>query len=262
MLTAVETSRWQGPALQSPLPANVQPLSGRARGLHAGVGLVRERPAGRNTSKFASSRRGCGSRTSKTERLSASTATRFSMMQCQCAYRQLHHRPGHDRSSGWSGQASGARRARCSPRSPEFQRRRRGSGAGHAASRITRMAFSPLARCPRRRGSPWGMAAISQRSRYTTGSVQSRPLYAVVGSASLAWNNRPMGRSEEPGWFEFEPTSQVALDKALPTDVGSDEGSVNMYDLAGRDLGLETRLNRALEDLAEPILAPPLANAR
>jgi hypothetical protein len=31
--------RWQGPALQSPLPADVQPLSGRASGLHAGVGL-------------------------------------------------------------------------------------------------------------------------------------------------------------------------------------------------------------------------------
>ena len=43
MQTAVETLRWQGPALQSPLPANVQPLSGRASGLHAGVGLVRER---------------------------------------------------------------------------------------------------------------------------------------------------------------------------------------------------------------------------
>jgi hypothetical protein len=42
----------------------------------------------------------------------------------------------------------------------------------------------------------------------------------------------------------------VALDKALPADVGSDEGSVNVHDLTGSDLGLQTRLNRTLEDLA------------
>ena len=111
METAVETSSLTGPALQSPLPANVQPLSGRASGLHAGVGLVRER--------FFTPR--------LRFRLSASTATRFSMMravgpQCQCAYPQPHHRPGHDRSGGWSSQTSGARRARCSPRRNKGQR--------------------------------------------------------------------------------------------------------------------------------------------
>ena len=59
-----------------------------------------------------------------------------------------------------------------------------------------------------------------------------------------------------------EHLDHVTLDKALPTDVGSDEGSVNVDDLAGRDLGLQTRLNRALEDLAEAVRAPPLANPR
>jgi hypothetical protein len=54
----------------------------------------------------------------------------------------------------------------------------------------------------------------------------------------------------------------MTLDKALPAHVGMDDGSVNVYDLAGRDLGLQTRLNRALEYLAEPIRAPPLSNAR
>ena len=49
-----------------------------------------------------------------------------------------------------------------------------------------------------------------------------------------------------------EHLDHVTLDKALPADVGSDERSVNVHDLTGRDLGLQTRLNRALEDLAEP----------
>jgi hypothetical protein len=59
-----------------------------------------------------------------------------------------------------------------------------------------------------------------------------------------------------------EHLDHVTLDKAFPADVGSDEGSVNVHDLTGRDLGLQTRFNRALEDLAEPIRAPPLANPR
>src|SRR5262245_37295686 len=50
-----------------------------------------------------------------------------------------------------------------------------------------------------------------------------------------------------------EHLDHVTLDKALPTDIGSDEGSVNVDDLAGCDLGLQTRLNRALKDCAEAI---------
>jgi hypothetical protein len=40
-----------------------------------------------------------------------------------------------------------------------------------------------------------------------------------------------------------EHLDHMTLDKALPADVGSDEGSVNVYDLTGRDLGLQTGLN-------------------
>ena len=54
----------------------------------------------------------------------------------------------------------------------------------------------------------------------------------------------------------------MTLDKALPADVGADEGSVNVHNLTDRDLGLETRLNRALKNLAESICAPSLADAR
>jgi transposase-like protein len=54
----------------------------------------------------------------------------------------------------------------------------------------------------------------------------------------------------------------VALDKALPANVGKDEGCVDVHNLTGRDLGLETRLNRALENLAESFCAPSLASAR
>jgi hypothetical protein len=54
----------------------------------------------------------------------------------------------------------------------------------------------------------------------------------------------------------------MTVDKALPAHVGTDEGSVNVHDLAGCDVGLQTRLNRALEYLAEPIRALPLSNAR
>src|SRR5262245_63353553 len=42
---------------------------------------------------------------------------------------------------------------------------------------------------------------------------------------------------------------------------GSAEGG-NVDELAGRNLGLQTRLNRALEERAEAIRAPPLANPR
>ncbi len=50
--------------------------------------------------------------------------------------------------------------------------------------------------------------------------------------------------------------------KALPADVGADQRGVHMHHLALGDPGLHAVLDRALEDAAEPVGAPALANAR
>jgi hypothetical protein len=50
----------------------------------------------------------------------------------------------------------------------------------------------------------------------------------------------------------------VPFDKTVPAHVGADERSIDVDDLGGDDLRLETGLDRPLEDVAEPIGAPSL----
>jgi hypothetical protein len=53
----------------------------------------------------------------------------------------------------------------------------------------------------------------------------------------------------------------VPLNQALPAHIGADQRGINVYNLCGRDLRLQASLDRALEDSAEPLLAPALADA-
>jgi hypothetical protein len=52
----------------------------------------------------------------------------------------------------------------------------------------------------------------------------------------------------------------VPFDKTFPAYIRPDQGSVDVHDLAGRNLGVQTSLDRAFEDLTESSFAPPLAN--
>src|SRR3954464_5443337 len=53
----------------------------------------------------------------------------------------------------------------------------------------------------------------------------------------------------------------VTLHKALPADVGADQGGVDVNDLADGDLGGHTGLHGALEDAPEALGAPALPDA-
>ena len=54
----------------------------------------------------------------------------------------------------------------------------------------------------------------------------------------------------------------VPLGEAIPAPIGTNERGVDMHNLGPGDLRRQAGLNRALEDLAEPLFAPALADAR
>ena len=54
----------------------------------------------------------------------------------------------------------------------------------------------------------------------------------------------------------------VPFDETVPTHVGADERSIDVDDLGGGDLRLETGLDRPLEDLTEALGAPSLPDSR
>jgi len=69
------------------------------------------------------------------------------------------------------------------------------------------------------------------------------------------------------GFFLFrravlaEHIRQGPLNQALPADVGADQRGIDVDHFGGRDLRLEARRRRALEDHSKPLLAPALAKA-
>src|SRR5262245_55397008 len=102
------------------------------------------------------------------------------------------------------------------------------------------------------------------RIGYQTGSLNPSTISSTTAATPGTHSSINPGRScpSRDATGQQSVTQSEDWYKALPTDIGSDEGSVNVDDLAGCDLGLQTRLNRALEDRAEPIGAPTLANPR
>jgi hypothetical protein len=54
----------------------------------------------------------------------------------------------------------------------------------------------------------------------------------------------------------------MTLYKAVPAHVGADQRCVDVHDLSCGDFRVQVGLHGALEDFAEPLFAPALANAR
>ena len=54
----------------------------------------------------------------------------------------------------------------------------------------------------------------------------------------------------------------MPLDKTIPAHIGTDQRGINVHNLTCNDLRLQAGLNRTFEDFTEPLVAPPLANAR